>query len=79
VGHGVAQVSTSGDSGPDAALVRIEQALALALEVAMAREQWPLAQSIVNELGERRRGRTAPAPGVASLEQHRAKKNGGKP
>jgi len=53
----------------------VEQALAAALTAAMGREQWDLAQSIVNEIGERRRARTAPS--VPILADARAKKRDG--
>lgn len=54
----------------------VERALAAALTQAIAGQQWQLAQSIVQELGERRRERTAPS--VPSLSDARAKRNGDK-
>lgn len=74
VAHEQAATMSASEDTTEAALLRIEQALALALEVAMAREQWQLAQSIVNELGERRRGRTSPA--VSSIADARKKRDG---
>ena len=54
----------------------VEVALAAALTAALAAEQWQLAQTLVQELGERRRARTAPA--VSSLSDARRKKDEGK-
>lgn len=54
----------------------VERALAAGLSVALAAEQWELAQTIVQELGERRRARTAPS--VPSLSDARRKKDEGK-
>jgi hypothetical protein len=53
----------------------VEQALAAALRAAIGAEQWELAKSIVNELGERRRARTAPS--VPSLDAARKRRDEG--
>lgn len=50
----------------------VERALAAGLTVALAAEQWELAQTLVQELGERRRARTAPS--VPSLSDARRKR-----
>lgn len=55
----------------------VERALAAGLTAALAAEQWELAQTIVQELGERRRARTAPS--VPSLADARRKRDGEKP
>lgn len=65
--QGVSQSGAGSDSP-------IERALAAALTAAVERQEFDLAQEIVRELGERRRARTA--PGVSSIADARAKKNG---
>lgn len=64
-----------GQAGPTDSPV--EQALAAALQVAIGAQQWQLAQTIVQELGERRRASTAPAPGVSSIADARKKRDEG--
>jgi integrase len=61
---GPAEIQGVGQESP------VEMALAAALTQAIAAGEWPLAQSIVQELGERRRARTAPAiPSLADARQ----------
>jgi integrase len=52
----------------------VESALAAGLQAAIGAQQWELAQSIVQELGERRRARVSPA--VTSLADARRKRDG---
>lgn len=67
---GPAEISISGQSAE--ASEGIEDALAAALEGAQAREKWDLALAIVQELGERRRARTAPqVPSLADARRRR--------
>jgi integrase len=76
-GLGPADLSISGQSSspPETTPGPVEQALAAALPVAIAAEQWDLAQAIMQELGERRRARVA--PGVTSLADARRKRDEG--
>lgn len=66
---GPAEIGGVGQESP------VELALAAALTQAISGNEWPLAQAIVQELGERRRARTAPA--VSSLADARQRKGSG--
>lgn len=68
------QSSTPSDTAPADLAGPVEQALAAALPEAMAKGQLDLALAIVQELGERRRARTAPS--VPSLSDARKKRDG---
>ena len=66
--QGVGQIAESGPPQDSP----VERALAAGLTAALAAEQWELAQTIVQELGERRRARTAPA--VTSISDARKRR-----
>lgn len=67
-----------GQAGPKDSPVEI--ALAFALEEATKAKRWDVVLELSRQLEARRQERATPAPGVTSLDQHRAKKNGeGKP
>lgn len=67
-----------GEGGEEASVA--EQALAFALEEATKAKRWDVVLELSRQLEARRQERATPAPGVTSLDQHRAKKNGeGKP
>lgn len=66
-----------GQAGPTDSPVEI--ALAFALEEATKAKRWDVVLELSRQLEARRQERAAPTPGVTSLDQHRAKKNGEKP
>lgn len=70
----LSQVGQVGQVSPDP-LIEIETRLARALDVALASQQWQLAQDIVRELGERRRARTS--PDITSLDAARKRRDEG--
>jgi integrase len=75
-GHPLARADETPRSDPETPSDSpVERALAAGLTAAIAAQEWELAKSIVNELGERRRVRTAST--VPSLSDARAKREKG--